>query len=63
LRFLEEENPALVGQAIRLPGGRAKLAAIPQPAVTGFLRIPIPSISTSTTSPGESLRVEPGVPV
>ena len=30
---------------------------------TGFRRVPIPSISTSTTSPGFILRVLPGVPV
>jgi uncharacterized membrane protein len=33
------------------------------PQATGLRRTPMPSTSTSTTSPGESLRVAPGVPV
>lgn len=33
------------------------------PHTTGLRRTPMPSISTSTTSPGESRRVAPGVPV
>src|SRR5579872_1943643 len=35
----------------------------PAPHATGLRRTPMPSISTSTTSPAASLRVAPGVPV
>ena len=35
----------------------------PPPHATGLRKTPMPSISTSTTSPAASLRVAPGVPV
>ena len=44
-------------------GAPLKSSGTYQPASTGLLNTPMPSISTSTTSPGLSQSVAPGVPV